>query len=266
MANYRNIVFNGRSFHDFGLYLTNDVDYFDVILPDINSTPIVGSTRGEAIQSLGRYKNKERTYSFKTIPSKMPCDEELFIQMFNDFITSASSGYKKLIDSNRNGYYCEAFIKEISKIERVYKNCLKVSITFSCKPFWRNITGDTTIKHSDTLGTGEPIEFTVINPDKYTAYPKFTINNGTTNISGFILRVVNTTGIYTFTVPSVSKTSITIDSEKLNTYSGSTPLNNQVSDDYLTLAPESNTVTFIPTGLSSPDPWTVSLKPRWRCY
>lgn len=269
MDNFRSIIFNGINLKSFGLYITKDTDYFDVTMPEVNELPIQGSRKGAAIQNLGRYKNKERTFNFKTIPSKIPCEDKDFCQMLNDWVVSTQGGYKKLMDSNRPGYYCRAYIKQINKIERVRPRCFKISITFSCEPFWRSKLGDNVV--ITEVSNTTPVGIWENNYEKADAYPLITVeafeNNQPTAVCGFHIQVNST--VYTVANPSASgKTKIVVDSEKLNTYSGSTPLNQYVGfTDYPALPSGENHILFSAgDGYSLSQTLKFSLKPRWRCY
>lgn len=253
MDNFRDISFNGRNLQSFGFFLKDDNAFVDFPTRSATTTTIAGSVVGDEISDKGTYGNIERTYTFKSIPQKIPYkSEEKLMKMFIEWVRDHRATYSKLKDTNRKGYFCYAFIKSVGNIIRTAKGYYEGSITFSCRPYWYLESGMNTIKVQATGGIAETV--TLINPEANTAYPYIKVSSQST--SGFTL-TVNGKMLTISEIPEY----IEIDSQEKNVFKGNTPKNNLMTGTtFPSLKSGDNTISI----LSIAD-CVVEITPRWRC-
>ena len=261
MANFRDIYFNGRNLQSFGWYVTKDTPVRYSYKLKHKTTPLIGAINGEGVTEDDKVENVIKKFTFKTMPNKIPFDnEELFLNAFEKWLKLNQGKYSKFIDTAKKGCYTEAIITEVSDIERPYKGCFKVTITFSCKPFYylEKIDEIYTTTIANTAKT-----LTINNFENETAYPYIKIYQPSASATTLtpVSIVFNGTTLTIRDDNATTVSSVEIDSETMRVYSGNTSL------DFLTIAfnlpklvPGMNTLV-ITTNTNA----NVEINPRWRC-
>lgn len=183
MANFRDIIFNGRSMNSFGFFLKKDISIIDFPETGLESVEIEGAVNGGVLGGNEEFKEVEKTYTFKTIPSKIPYPEEKFIKVFTDWLQSNRDGYKELQDTAKKGYFRKAWLKNVSDFKKSYSGCYEISLTFSFKPIWFSFGGQKPIKKTITGAGLTPIEIELTNPEKFKAYPIIKISASDTTVT-----------------------------------------------------------------------------------
>lgn len=256
MAIKRDIVFNNRALSSFGFLPLVTSTFVDFPNRQAQEKKIDGSVVGSVINDKGSYGNITREFSFRSVPSKVPYETETeFIKAFIDWSGDHRAQYGKLYDTTRRGYYCNAFIKDISNLTRNFEKCFDVTITFSCQPYWYLEVGQNAITSS---GTGTQT-ITLINPEKYTAYPYIKVKPESSDMQGFSISANNIT-------MTASKTGsyLEFDSEIMNVFRGAEPKNYLISGSrFIRFSPGENTLTFVP--IDTTINWDIEVIPRWRC-
>lgn len=258
MDKFRDITFNGRTLHSFGFFLKKGTPIIDFPPREVSTTLIAGSVVGDAITDKGTYGNIERTYSFRTIPSQMPkAGEGEFLKSFIEWAKDNRDSYGKLYDTARRGYFCNAFLKEITDFQKNGK-FYDVTLKFSCQPYWYLESGmDAIIK---TAAASATTTFYLRNPESFTAYPyfKITLGSGASSAQGFSLTVNDRTLAITGVTDYIE-----IDSELMNVFKGIDPKNNLVTGlDFPEFVEGDNEIEFTTTSSVG---WTIECIPRWRC-
>lgn len=262
MDNFRDIYFNGRSMHSFGFYLKEGVDYVDFPQSDIGTTLIPGSRVGEEITDKGTLKNIEKTYSFKTVPCKMPyTDEGKFIKTFVDWANANKGVYGEFLDTTRKGYRCNAFLKDVQNFKKKADGFFEVDLVINRQPYWYLITGLKPIEN--TSPSNASFSYYLTNPESEPAYPYFKLTVISATVSTpTVTIIVNDTPL---TLTGINGY-IEIDSEKQQAFKGNNPKNDVLSSSSIPQFPEFksgvNEITITPT---DPARWKVECIPRWRC-
>lgn len=234
------IVFNGRSSADYGIIVEHppghswpEKDYDVVHVPGRN---------GDLLFDNGSYKNVSRKYEIALGSRYLYLHEQ--IDGIFAWLHSAS-GYARLEDSYEPEHFRLAAYREGNDLENILGHAGRATISFDCKPQRFLKTGEKSIAFT---GSGY-----LMNPTQFTALPiiKITKNNssGVLNING-----------YTLTIASDSSTSLVIDSEIQNAYSGTLNKNSIVtlnSGNFPMLGAGSNAISFS-GGISK-----VEVTPRW---
>lgn len=187
MANFRDIIFNGRSMNSFGFFLKKDISIIDFPETGLESVEIEGAVNGGVLGGNEEFKEVEKTYTFKTIPSKIPYPEEKFIKVFTDWLQSNRDGYKELQDTAKKGYFHKAWLKNVSDFKKSYSGCYEISLTFSFKPIWFSFEGQKPIE--TTISGGSEQSIIITNPEKFKAYPIIKINVNDTSVTDNGLRI-----------------------------------------------------------------------------
>lgn len=231
------MIFNGVSSLDKGIHVEHPPGY---TLPekDYNIVHVPGRN-GDIVIDTKSYKNVTRSYEIAMGDPKM--DFQTISDVISEWLCSVS-GYARLEDSYEPDYYRMAMYMETADIENVLFHAGKVTINFECKP-------------QRYLKLGErPFTLTGLsvlrNPTPFEALPLITVR-GTT--SGTI-----TIGNYTITINNGSS-SLVIDSELQDVYSGSTNRNGDVTmnNGFPRLVKGDNKISFS-GGITS-----VEVIPRW---
>lgn len=261
MDKFRDITFNGRTLHSFGFFLKKGTPIIDFPPREVSTTLIAGSVVGDAITDKGTYGNIERTYSFRTIPSQMPkAGEGEFLKSFIEWAKDNRDSYGKLYDTARRGYFCNAFLKEITDFQKNGK-FYDVTLKFSCQPYWYLESGMDTIKKISP--STSPFSFDLVNPESFTSYPYFKLSFSSATVSApTVTLTVNDNSLVLTGITDY----IEIDSEIMQVFKGNVPKNNVLSSTSIPKLPEFksgiNEITITPT---DPARWTVECVPRWRC-
>lgn len=260
MRSFREIIFNERSMLDFGFYLLKGAPIVTIPKRNISTSKIMGSKFGDVLDDEKTYQNVDITYSFRSVPSKVPeADEDVFLMDFSRWLQKAQGSYIKLYDSARIGYYRRAALIEISDITRNFAKCYDISLTFSIQPYWYSDFGQEPVYFT---APGETT-FELNNPEDYISYPYFKIKNDTSNTDGFALEV-NGKSLEVSTCPDY----IEIDSEEGQAFKGKTPKNSLVRGDaLLTFQKGINTIRVSPQdsqGTATSTTFKIEIVPRWR--
>lgn len=262
MDNFRTIEFNKRNFKSFGFYLKKDVPLYT--FPELNyeEATIAGAVNGVDLLGSFSEENIERTYTFKTIPSKIPYSEDKFLKVFLDFVNTSRKGYKKLKDSAKPGYYCSAFLKSVGEIKKEFPGCYEISLTFSCRPYWYKENAEEVTQLF--ISPNEQKWIPLNNPERFSAFPYVKIERiyeGSETNNGVMIYDGDTW----FEVLSIDGY-IELDCEKKNAYKGSTPQNQRTNiltyPEYPKLIAGNNTWFF--NFKKSNGAYRVTIKPRWR--
>lgn len=258
MDKFRDVVFNNKSFNKFGLYLTKDV-LFDVFPEsEFEFAEIENPINGDIIIDRKPFKNVDKVYVFKTFPNKIAFkNEKHFVTLLRNFLNTSRNDYYDLYDSNRKGYFCKAILKNISDFEKQYDGCYKISITFSCKPFWYSKLGQETI-----IKTGTNFSIELNNPEQFIAYPKLILScsaDGDSTSNGYTISFTHN-GNNTLLVASHLKNTFTIDSE--NYYHSINNLRYLAGYEMPNLKPGITTISF--SGTTGID-YALNIIPNWRC-
>lgn len=261
MAKFREIEFNDRSFFDYGFYLKKGTPYIDYPELSYDVEEVEGAANGAELTGSLTAQNIDRTYTFKSIPTKIPHkNESKFLKVFTDFLMTSRDGYKKLKDSTRRGYFCYAFLKSVSSLTKSFDGCFEISVTFSCRPYWYREFEP--IQKTMTTSTSRVIK--LYNPEVYTAYPYIKVElqeEQATENNGLYIN----DGTNTFEVFDIDGY-IEIDSEKKNAYKGNLPKNSSTNlkdyPNFPKLKSGENVLTFT---LKSSGTYTITVVPKWRC-
>lgn len=228
------ITFNGIASSTKGIvvehfpnYETPERDYDVIHVPGKN---------GDILIDKGSYKNVTRSYDIAIGDRSKNFDE--IANDISEWLHSAS-GYARLEDSYEPLYFRLAMYEESGMIENILNHAGRTTVSFNCKP-------------QRFLKTGEQAKpaGTLTNPTGFTALPIITVRGSGSGV----LRV----GAYTVTISSIS-TSIVINSEIQDAYSGSTNRNSDItlSNGFPKLVAGNNVVSYS-GGISS-----VEVVPKW---
>lgn len=257
MADFREIVFNGHSMLDFGFYLKKGAPAITVPKRNVKIVSIPGSIVGDTFVDDGNYPNTNITYSFRSVPSKIPTDnEDILLKELTEWLNKSSSKYVKVYDTIRPGYSRRGILTNISDITKNFEGCYDISLTFSVQPYWYSNLGQEARMYSAFT---QENTYPVYNPEKYRSYPYIKISN------------LDTTDGFTITIGSrslqISQVNgyVEIDCETGEVYKGNTPKNQYVTGNKrLYLAAGSNEIEITPA--SNTPRYQLELTPRWRCF
>lgn len=265
MLKTREITFNNKSLSEFGFYLKKDIPVIQIAKKEFKTVTIPGSITGDSITTEGTFRNVERKYEFRTIPSKIPYngDEEKFLKLFISWAQNNRDSYYQFFDSAKPGCYCLAVLTDVSDFKRLYKGIFDVTLTFSCQPYWHKNEGAKAITvNQPSSGQFHKILF---NPESVTAYPLISVTAPNKDY-GFRLVIANSKyGDSSLTVSSMGEygTTLDIDSEIMQTMYNGYPQNELVSGtEYPKLYEGENDIGLFPTDGTG---WSMVIYPRWRC-
>lgn len=231
------IIYNGRSSRDYHIQVEHPPGY-ELPEKDYESVHIPGRN-GDFIIDRGSYKNVDRTYTIS-----IGDVDRNFPSMAHDIAVWLSSArtYTRLEDSYEPNYYRLAIYTQEADIENILSHGARSDITFNCKPQRFLKIGD----KAQTFTKAEVIK----NPTNFESRPIITVHG-----SGSGTAMI---GNYTVVISDI-KTSIIIDSEIQDAYSGETNRNPDVtlSDGFPILPPGFTTISFN-GGITS-----VEVIPKW---
>lgn len=140
---------------------------------------------------------------------------------------NSKKGYQRLEDNFEPDIYRLAYYSGGNEFINKLTLVGEATLTFTCRPERFYKSGETAVV---VLGTPH----TVDNPTLFIAKPMFYLKgSGTVTLSA---------GGKTLTITLGSNEDITIDSERMNAYQGTTNKNNQVSGEFPVLVPGTNTI------------------------
>ena len=234
--------YNGRSSKEFGLHIEKK-DVFSAPAFDIDFESIPGRN-GDLITSNKRFKNIRITYTVFFVQKDINSLSKT-IRDIKGWLYTEPDRYHEISDSYDTGYLRYGVIYEGIDIEEQLNKLGCFRITFNCKPFKYNKTGF----NEKALKSGD----TIINPELFSCSPIISVvGNG--NIT---MTLQNASYNKTWHFKDIEK-SIVCDSERMNFYSGTTLLNeNVVGEGFPQLPPGETTISY--TGNVT----ELKVQPRW---
>lgn len=239
------IIFNGRSSDDYGIFVEEPPNHawpekdYDVVH--------VPGRSGDLLFDNGSYKNVSREYKIAVGSRTLLLHEQ--IDGIFSWLHSAS-GYARLEDSYEPEHFRLAAYRESGNLENILGHAGRATIKFDCKP-------------QRFLKTGEQaVEFTrsqtgyLVNPTEFDALPLIKITKAAGSTGQGVINI----GGCTISVGNNLYTSMYIDSEIQNAYTGTTNLNSSVtlnSGYFPILGPGSNEISCS-GGISK-----LEVTPRW---
>lgn len=238
MTRLPNLYYKGINSLDLSLVIKSKGSY-NAAERDLEFISVPGRN-GDIVHDNGRYKNIVIPYEMALVKH----DHRAFNDICNaikDWLSS-DGRYYQLWDSYDPRYFRYATITGELDIAASLAHYGEMALDFNCKPLRYSFDGQKTIA---VPATG----LTLHNPESMTASPYIKIYG-----SGDITMTVNNTAISLYGVSEY----IEIDSELMNVYKGTTPLNNSMSGDtFPTFAPGDNSISF--TGSVT----SAEIIPRW---
>ena len=241
------VTFNGVSTETLGL-IVQFIPSYEYPEREYQSINVPGRN-GDLILDKGSYRNIERSYSF----AKVFNNNETFVNQANKIVSwlNSAKGYARLQDSYEPLYYRMALYKSEGSMSNFYDTATVLDVTFDCKPQRWLIEGDTPI--AVTNGS------TIPEKTSYDANPEITMTvaANTTATLG-----ISSTG-YTCSIsvgPFTENTTVTIDCENKECYSGNTLYNSKLTltNGKFPVLPGSAVST-----VSISNATNVTIKPRW---
>ena len=240
-------TFGGVSSDSFGIRIESK-DIFSAPEYDMTFQSIPGRN-GELIIPNRRFNNITVSYTC-FIKKNSVSDLADAIKRIKAWLYSGVGEYRELTDTYDTQYFRYAVLRGSLDIEEQLNKIGSFTVFFSCRPFKLLKTG----VNATTYRTSS---ITLTNPESYDSKPLIIVN-GTGNIT---FSVSNSSHSYSETVTITGLTSkVTIDSENMNCYNGSTLLNSNVtfSDTFPVLKPGTNVISISGSGFSS-----IAITPRW---
>ena len=237
-------TYNGINSIDMGLKIISK-NVFSSPAYDMTFQAIPGRN-GDLILPNGRYPNIQITYSV-FLPAKSKVELSTKINNIKGWLYGGMVEYHILTDTYDTQYFRYGVFNSGLDIEDELNKIGVFTVSFSCKPFKYTNAGQQTlnIAFSNT---------SVTNPTAFDSLPYMKIyGSGTGNLT-----LTNSSGSSSWYFLSISSY-IEADSELMNFYKGSSPLNSSVSGTgFPMLTPGVNTFTF------SGNITKIELIPRWR--
>ena len=273
MANFRDIVFDNKSLNSLGFFLKKETPIINFANKEVELKQVAGAINGEEPDNTSSFRNIEKVYNFKTIPSKIPYEEDKFLKVLTDWLYSHyNEEYYKLIDTAKKGYFYKAFLKNVGELKKSYPGCYELTLTFSAKPYMYSIVGANEFTAESELGVTAGIELE--NPEIYNSYPLIKISRTDRYPERIRSCFVNVTTYTTgepvskeIVISDLPYPEIIIDSELQNVYYETHALNNLINfgsgAEFPVLLKGKNLITFEPTVAS--ETYTLTVIPRWRC-
>lgn len=203
---------------------------------------------GDLIIPNGRYQNIQITYP-AFIPNALPQK----IQDVRNWLR-AFSGYSRISDTYDPDHYRMGFPVDVLEVSPVRNQGANFQIVFECMPQRFLSTGNTWITINRTAGSSDR---RITNPTPFVALPAIQITNPTSSTTITFANEMGTT--YTMSATAAYTGTVTIDSDTMNIYSGSTNLNYLFSGDFPKLeATGIGYATVSMTGVNS-----IRVQPRW---
>lgn len=238
-------VYNGVRSCDMGLRIESK-DVFSAPKYDVKFLSIPGRD-GDLIAGDGRFPNLQVTYTVY-LPAKSITELSRKITLVKSWLYSDLNSYHTLTDTYDTDFYRMAVFATKLDIEDQMNRIGMFTITFSCKPFRYSTEGNVPVSF---VGDG----YSITNPYPFTSKPFIRILG--TGEGSLTLTTPNHTAIWTFTEIDGH---LDIDSEQMNFYKGTVPMNDTVSGSgFPLLYSGDNEVAF------SGDITEVQITPRWCC-
>lgn len=238
-------VYNGVRSCDMGLRIESK-DVFSAPKYDVKFLSIPGRD-GDLIAGDGRFPNLQVTYTVY-LPAKSITELSRKITLVKSWLYADLNSYHTLTDTYDTDFYRMAVFATKLDIEDQMNRIGMFTITFSCKPFRYSTEGNVPVSF---VGDG----YSITNPYPFTSKPFIRIFG--TGEGSLTLTTPSHTAIWTFTEIDGH---LDIDSEQMNFYKGTVPMNDTVSGSgFPLLYSGDNEVAF------SGDITEVQITPRWCC-
>lgn len=236
-------VYNGVSSLDMGLRIESknvfSAPEYDVIFQSIPGR------NGDLILPNGRYPNVQVTYSV-FLPAKSIAELAEKITKVKAWLYGEQNAYHTLSDSYDTVYTRKAVYSGSLDIEDQLNRIGVFTVSFSCHPFRYSVAGIDPITLTQSGST-------VTNPESFESLPILTLTG-----EGTVTLTIQGGGQNKSWVFTGLDGSIVCDSEQMNFYSGTTPMNDKVSGDgFPRLQPGVNTISWVGTVTS------LVVQPRW---
>lgn len=236
-------VYNGVSSLDMGLRIESK-NVFSAPEYDVTFQSIPGRN-GDLILPNGRYPNAQVTYSV-FLPAKSIAELAEKITKVKAWLYGEQNAYHSLSDSYDTLYTRKAVYSGSLDIEDQLNRIGVFTVSFSCHPFRYSVAGTDPITLTQSGST-------VTNPESFESLPILTLTG-----EGTVTLTIQGGGQNKSWVFTGLDGSIVCDSEQMNFYSGTTPMNDKVSGDgFPRLQPGVNTISWVGTVTS------LVVQPRW---
>ena len=236
-------VYNGVSSLDMGLRIESK-KVFSAPEYDVTFQSIPGR-KGDLILPNGRYPNVQVTYSV-FLPAKSIAELAEKITKVKAWLYGEQNTYHTLSDSYDTLYTRKAVYFGSLDIEDQLNRIGVFTVSFSCQPFRYSVDGTEPITLTQSGST-------VTNPESFASLPILTLTG-----EGTVTLTIQGVGQNKSWVFTGLDGSIVCDSEQMNFYSGTTPMNDKVSGDgFPRLQPGVNTISWVGTVTS------LVVQPRW---
>ena len=198
----------------------------------------VPGRNGDLVVDNGRFKNIQVSY-----PAFIPLDFQENVRKFREWI-SAQRGYHKLADDyDPDTFRLARFVGPLAFSPRMLNKSAEFTVAFDCKPQRYLNTGEYPLMYAESSGRVFP------NPTPFNAKPLITVygeGGGTIILSGETIEI------------SDIKTSITIDCETRNAYSGAANRNGDITVSAFPELPTGSVAYSFSGGVTS-----IKIIPRW---
>ncbi len=231
------VIFNGISSREYDIQVEHPPGY-ETPEKDYDITHVPGRN-GDIVIDNGSYQNVSRTYQIAV--GSLQKNFTTMANYISEWLHS-TSGYARLEDSYEPDYYRLAYYEESGNIENILEHAGRATIAFNCKPQRFLKSGDQTFTF-----TGKGV---LRNPTRFESLPIINVKGSGSGA----LQI----GSYTVTISAIN-TSITIDSEIQDAYSGTINRNSLVtlSNGFPKLTAGENTISYS-GGITS-----VEVIPKW---
>lgn len=266
MADFRDIIIDGKNMRkDFGLYLKSGHAVRPAIEYDVDVVPVEGSAVGDFIVDNKTENNIEYTYSFRSIPSKIPQNDRFFVKTLKKWINDIKGKYVKLMDTEHEGCYNNAYLVDVGDVYKNFEGCYDVELTFSLKSFWYLSVEKE--KGLDVSDIDSRLTYLLKNPEGVDSYPFISLSR-TDSTTAVNLKLEITTKknewdtdstVYTYTL---NGTGISIDSEASEIISNGTVTG--YAQDFPILQGYTEIEVTPVTGQTLSGTWQLIVYPRWR--
>lgn len=231
------IKFNGLLSTDYGIVVEKPPNY--IAAEKECEIVHVPGRNGDVVIEYDSYQNVNRTYEIAV--GEVDADFPSLANSVYEWLHSCR-GYARLEDDYEPAFYRMAMYQEESTMTNLLAQAGRATINFNCKPQRFLVSGETEVSFSSSGS--------IVNPTNFYAKPVITVygsGNGIITVNGYKVEIVNISSY------------ITIDSEIMDAYTGSTNRNSAVTleNGFPKLAPGTNAISFS-GGVTS-----MKIKPNW---
>lgn len=237
-------TYNGRSSEEFGLHIEKK-DVFSAPEYDAEFTSIPGRS-GDLIVSKRRFANIKVSYTVFLARKNVAALSDVLCAV-KGWLYTEPDRYHEITDSYDTGHLRHGVISGSLDIEEQFNKLGSFQVTFNCKPFKYSMAGlqEISIENGDSI----------FNPEAFTAKPIITLKGS----GDFSLTLQNGGYNKTWNFKGITD-SVVCDSEQMNFYYGTMPLNDKVTGDGFPELNPGETVLTVSGGVSE-----IKVTPRWCC-